>query len=379
MTALLALLLAVSSGDIDFHAWEPGFVLSRPTGVSLEHEGVRYESAQWSTPEYTVPTSAATELIVSWNAQTPPGAWLQVELRVNQTSRWYVMARWSADDATLKRTTVPDQQDEHGSVNTDTFVAAKPVTSYRVRVTLLRPVGSSLKPKLSRVGVVASALPERFDVPASAPSVGRGVELVVPRHSQSLHRGVHPELSGGGEAWCSPTSTTMVLEYWGRGPREEDFKWVEPELPDRQVVHAARQTFDYDYKGAGNWPFNTAYAAQFGLRGHITRLRDLSELERYIARGIPLITSQSFLASELDGAGYGTAGHIMVVTGFTLDGDVIVNDPAGKDNLAVRRVYKRRQFETVWLRTKRRAENGRVASGPGGTVYVIVPEGVQLP
>src|SRR5256886_9727826 len=50
-----------------------------------------------------------------------------------------------------------------------------------------------------------------------------------------------------------------------------------------------------------------------GLSGHITRLHSLAELEQYIKAGIPVVTSQSFRADELDGAGYGTSGHLMVI------------------------------------------------------------------
>lgn len=88
---------------------------------------------------------------------------------------------------------------------------------------------------------------------------------------------------------------------------------------------------------------------------------------------IPVITSQSFLKTELDGAGYGTAGHLMTVIGFTKDGDVIANDPASPDNAAVRHVYKRRQFENIWLRTKRHDANGQVKSGSGGVCYLYFP------
>ena len=86
-----------------------------------------------------------------------------------------------------------------------------------------------------------------------------------------------------------------------------------------------------------------------------------------------MITSQSFLASELDGAGYGTAGHLMVVVGFTENGDVIANDPASSSNEAVRNVYKRDQFENIWLRTKRHNAAGGISSGSGGVAYVIAP------
>jgi hypothetical protein len=53
---------------------------------------------------------------------------------------------------------------------------------------------------------------------------------------------------------------------------------------------------------------------------------------------------------------------------------VIVNDPAAPDDAAVRRVYRRDQFENVWQRTKRTLPDGTVGSGPGGVAYVITPQ-----
>jgi hypothetical protein len=135
------------------------------------------------------------------------------------------------------------------------------------------------------------------------------------------------------------------------------------------VVHAAAHTYDWEY-GAGNWPFNTAYASEFGLRGFVTRLRSLNEAELFIAAGIPLVASVSFADDELAGAGYSTQGHLMVIVGFTESGDVIVNDPAShlvaKDS-AVRMVYDRREFRSAWL------------MGSGGVVYVIHPPALPLP
>ncbi|MFJ6672763.1 C39 family peptidase [Actinosynnema sp. NPDC091369] len=345
-----------------------GLAIRRPLGV-LHHEGRDYDYARWTSPR-RVTGFAATQAVASWNADTPPGTWLQVELRGDDTP-WYVMARWALGDQDIERTTVSGQSDEHGSVDVDTFLATRPLRAYQLRVTLHRLTGTRTSPLLRMAGAMTSAIPDRFTVPTSAPGVARGVELPVPRYSQNVHEGHYPEYDGGGEAWCSPTSTEMVVEYHGRGPSADDLSWLDPGHVDRTVDHAARHTYDHDYRGAGNWPFNTAYAATFGLRGHVTRLRSLSELEGYIARGVPVITSQSFREDELTGAGYGTAGHIMVVIGFTQDGDVIANDPASPSNDAVRRVYDRAQFETIWLRTKRHRADGSVASGSGGIAYII--------
>ncbi|CAM5716848.1 hypothetical protein SALBM311S_05248 [Streptomyces alboniger] len=63
----------------------------------------------------------------------------------------------------------------------------------------------------------------------------------------------------------------------------------------------------------------------------------------------------------------------MTVIGFTADGDVIAHDPAAPGNESVRRVYKRREWENIWLRTKRYNASGKVVSGSGGVCYLYFP------
>jgi hypothetical protein len=162
----------------------------------------------------------------------------------------------------------------------------------------------------------------------------------------------------------------MVLDYYRRGPTAAETAWVDPADPDPQVDHSARSVFDYKYDGAGNWPFNTAYAGTRGLDAFITRLRSLTEAEQFIKAGIPLVASLSFEKDELPGAGYGTNGHLMVIVGFAKNGDVVVNDPAShliKSNEEVRTVYNRAAFENAWI------------PHSGGIVYVIHPAAKRLP
>ncbi|THC50948.1 peptidase C39 family protein [Streptomyces sp. A1499] len=366
----------------------PGLRVARAAGrtdYADPHTGktATWEYARWTSPVHrsTVP---ATELIASWNADTPTGTWLQTELRGTyddgKKTPWYVMGRWTSGDdkdKDIRRTSVDDQTDGRSTVWTDTLslddAAAGPrVVSYQLRLTLCRRPGTTVTPTVWRAGAMASAVPDRFTVPASEPGLAK--ELKVPRYSQEIHAGQYPEYDNGGEAWCSPTSSQMIIEYWGRRATPADLAWVDPSYADPQVCHAARQTFDYQYDGCGNWPFNAAYAATYkDLQGVVTRLASLTELETLIAAGIPAITSQSFLKEELTGAGYGTAGHLMAVVGFTADGDVIANDPASPSNPAVRRVYQRREWENIWLRTKRKNAAGKVVSGTGGVCYLYFP------
>jgi hypothetical protein len=191
--------------------------------------------------------------------------------------------------------------------------------------------------------------------------------LDVPRYSQMIHRGEFPKYGGGGEAWCSPTSTAMVLGYYGRLPAPSSYAWVGPRT-DPWVDEVARRTYDHAYKGTGNWPFNTAYAARLAGKAFVTRLRSLREAERFIVAGLPVVASISFGRGELDGAPISaTSGHLLVIVGFTRTGNVVVNDPAASNASGVRRVYKRGQLERAWL------------GGSGGTTYVIHDAAHPLP
>ncbi|MFF3850725.1 peptidase C39 family protein [Streptomyces sp. NPDC002328] len=363
----------------------PGLVVDSPLGVvdhTDPHTGTtaRWEYATWTSPVHRL-TVPATEAIASWNASTPAGTWLAVEFQGvysdGAETPWYVLGRWASGDQDIKRASVDGQGDGRSTVWTDTVAIDDASTglrlvSYRLRLTLYRRPGTKATPTVWRLGAMGSDVPDRFTVPATAP--GPAHELKVPRYSQETHKGQYPEYDNGGEAWCSPTSSQMIVEYWGGRLTAGQLAWVDPSYADPQVCHAARHTFDHEYAGCGNWPFNAAYAATFkDLQGVVTRLTSLTDLETLIAAGIPAMTSQSFLKEELTGAGYGTAGHLMTVIGFTVDGDVIANDPASPSNAAVRRVYRRREFENVWLRTKRHNASGKVVSGTGGVCYLYFP------
>ena len=381
-----------ADGVVTDNCGRPGIRIGTPSGTvdfTDPHTGntTSFDVATWTSPvrESAV---AASELIASWNADASQGTWIQVELEGRyadcETTPWFIMGRWAAGDGDIARASVSGQGDSRSSIYTDTFSIDDPtvdrLTAYRLRVSLYRLSGTGLTPTVWRLGAMTSHVPDRYEVPESVPGVASGIELDVPTYSQNVHAGRYPEYGGGGEAWCSPTSSQMVLEYFGRTVPAEDLAWVDPDYDDPQICHAARSTYDHEYDGCGNWPFNAAYASDFDdMEAIITRLGSLSEAEALIAAGFPIITSQAFLEEELDGAGYGTAGHLMVLIGFTEDGDVIANDPASPSNDRVRRVYNRRQFENIWLRTKRKDANGNDAGGTGGVCYLYRQRGQQWP
>ena len=361
--------------QIHYAQWDTGDQWRKGTlaGVRVSHGRLVIDepedaSAYWSSP-WTKPGFDLTRLIASWSAETPGDSWIEVRVRgrdaSGRTSSWDVLGRWAAGDRYLKRRTVTGQGDDLADVNVDTWESAG-LRSYQLRVTLLRRAGASYSPSLDTVGAMSSRLPTGAGA-TSKSGPAAGTTLDVPKFSQMVHSGHFPRWGGGGQAWCSPTSTSMVLAYYDALPPARAYAWV-GDHTDPWVDHAARMTYDYDYDGAGNWPFNTAYAAPLAGKAFVTRLRSLREAERFILAGIPVVASISFGRGELDGAPISsTSGHLLVIVGFTKSGDVVVNDPAASSRSGVRRVYDRGQLERAWL------------GGSGGTTYVIHDDAHPLP
>jgi peptidase C39-like protein len=308
---------------------------------------------------------AFSQLIPSWSADTPAGSWIEVEIQARtaagRETRWWRMGIWAYGDETIRRTSVNGQSDADGVVETDTFkTRTEKMTAYRARVTLVRSAAAAASPTLRRIYAVVSDTRSYTPRYPSPRYTDRAMELSVPRYSQEIHAGEFPEYDGGGEAWCSPTSTEMVVEYWNKRPTPSELSWVGPHA-DPQVDYAARFTYDVAYGGTGNWPFNTAYASRFGLSARVVQLGSLNDAERYILAGVPLVASISHARGALPGFlnNDGTNGHLLVIIGFTASGDVIANDPAATSDATVRRVYGREAFERAWI------------GGSGGVVYFI--------
>ena len=371
----------------DFNAWTTygDFVRGTSEDVQLMIAGDGAISlagaateGTWTSPWYA-PPAGFTALVPSWQVNTPSGSWVEIGLQARTAtteSMWFMMGQWAFDTTVIERQSLNGQVDAVGRIYTDTFVsrAAPPggrPTAYRLKVTMhgteaARPVVRQLAATAS----VPGALPA-----TSEPLADRAVELAVPPYSQSIHSGEYPDFGGGGQVWCSPTSTSMVVSYWGTGPTEADVASLPPDRvfdrngrADGQVAWAAIHTWDYVYEGAGNWPFNTAYASEYGLDGSVRQFSTLRAIESWVRRGVPVVVSINFNntdddpTNDLDGASIGsTNGHLMLVVGFTASGDPIVNDPASPSNAAVRHVYRRGQFERNWLRAS------------DGTTYVIKP------
>jgi uncharacterized protein YvpB len=291
------------------------------------------------------------QAIVSWNAHTPPGSYIQVYLSAKVESKytpWYRMGLWNRDGRPQPRTSFKGQADEWARVDTDILVLKKAAQGIKVRIELATSDGVTY-PTLRFIAVcVTDTSKPRPQVSPCKSAWGR--ELDVPELSQLSVE--------GGRGWCSPTSVAMVLSYWAK-------KLNRPELAVG-ITEVAQGVFDKAWNGTGNWTFNTAFAGEFpGIRAFVTRFGSVAEIERKILEGIPVVVSVNYnkLNRRKTDA---PMGHLMVVRGFTRSGNVIFNDPWARldKGQKVRKIFKREVFERAWLKI----------TGSYGTVYIVMPE-----
>jgi hypothetical protein len=321
------------------------------------YNGGTYKVGTVTGPDVLTPVGFR-EAIASWNADTPPGTWIEARIQIHIDGAWhakeYILGIWAADDSTIRRHSVQTQGDGTAFVAVDTLVLYKKMANadgYRLMFRLFQATGSDAVPSLRNASVAYStSAPDKAGALEAGSAANWTGALPVPECSQEIY----PD---GGEVWCSPTSTSMVLGFWG------DTRTCEAR--EHEVVDGV---FDWIYDGHGNWPFNTAYAAtqSFGgtkLEGYVVRFTSMAQLETWTAHGIPVVISYAWKKGDIDGVSIASSnGHLAVVVGFDADGDPIVNDPAEPaGNDAVQRTYPRAQLETQWLETS------------GGTAYLMYP------
>jgi hypothetical protein len=124
---------------------------------------------------------------------------------------------------------------------------------------------------------------------------------------------------------CSPTSTTMVLSYWG---------------VTRPLAENAR-------------------AGELGFDAWLMRMRNWDQVKVMIAQGQPVIAAINFEQGQFPSSVLtDTKGHLIVIRGFTKDGDVICNDPASKDK-GNGVIYKADELAQAWF------------ANAGGVAYII--------
>src|SRR5690606_1253511 len=88
------------------------------------------------------PRIAWDELIVSWNYRggTDDGVIVEAQAIFDDAqTAWYHLGSWSPASLNLPRTSMPNQRDTHGRVDTDILKLRAPTESVRLRLTFSGP------------------------------------------------------------------------------------------------------------------------------------------------------------------------------------------------------------------------------------------------
>ena len=298
--------------------------------------GTREAAGVYRSP--SIASAPFTELVMSWNAATPQGTTVEVQAQVRvegKWSAWFSWGKWNSWSAVGSQKEMV--KDEVAVMDIDTLKVAKGKMADALRYRVyLRSEQPQVTPQVTLLAAAVNAKStERNEFIERKDAM-----LDVPAYAQ---RRSDPSIAG---QICSPVSVAMVLNYHGVDVLPEEVAW--------RVRDYSQDQFPF-----GNWSFNCAAAAAFGLKAYVAYESSLAALRETLQQTGPVIASVMYKNSEavpaelpvLHGAPVeATDGHLVVVRGMVRqDGKdyIVVNDPAG-DGDSVRRLYAAAEFEKAW-------------------------------
>lgn len=311
--------------------------------VTLKLKDGKYiTGGTYQSPEYD--SAPFKRMLFSINGDTPgkTSMVVQVSVRVGKTwSRWLNWGTWGTT-ALSASAQGGDDDDGIAEMAEDVLIVDNDKTAdgIRYRVTFNTP-DKVLTPSLKLVAMsvqnadkpIARIYGKRYAIKDEKKL------LNVPEFSQ-MTRESDIEWS-----ICSPTSVSMVLNYYGATVTPEECAWG--------VYDNGAQMF-------GNWAFNCAYAGSYGLRAYAQYCTSIDDIKREIEAGYPVVASVYYKNNEdvpgdlpvLHGAPIAsTGGHLVTVCGYTKENGqdyLIVNDPAASSDDGVRVEYLASEFMNCW-------------------------------
>jgi hypothetical protein len=310
----------------------------------------------WTSPKVTT-QFPFTILLPCWNVATPEGTGVvfHVRTRDQQSGRWSPWLRIGGWGRIDDKGSVGSS--DLGFVDEDTLKLSRPADAYQI-MARLQSFGFDVNqtPSIRRISVLYTGeLDEnsawaRAMTPDPGPVERWAKDLKVPFRTQNDNV---EALKG---YTCSPTSVSMVLQHFG---------------VDRPTMENCLAIWDDHNEMFGNWANAVQRAGEVGMDAWLERFRNWNQVKEKIAQGQPVVASIRWAPHEFpdspifDDADGLLTGHLIVIRGFTPDGNVIVNDPASrKHGNGV--IYPARGLAHAWF-------------GNGGVGYVMHPPAKPLP
>lgn len=279
--------------------------------VEDQNKQASYESA-------AITSTSFVELVLSWNVRDLTTATINFKVAVGKEDNFsqdFIMGVWKKN---MPASSV-DEEDDYASLSHD-ILTNKDTNNNLIKLKFSIEPNEDQNFKINNISVTTkdNYLPLTVDE-----SLLENIELAVPRVNQLSVPNI-------GNIICSPTSLTMVLNFYGN-------KYDAPTTAG--WVKDAR-TGIY-----GNWTFNASTAgAHNNLYARVEYFKKFNKAFDYLKKGIPVILSINTKAKEdLPGAlsAY-PYGHLIVLVGFIYQNGIwygILNDPAFYQDDDVRKLY----------------------------------------
>ena len=267
------------------------------------------------------------ELVPSWNILMGEESSVSIMVSVGNSegfSEFFIMSLWSKD----YKASFKNQEDDYAKVYIDTIVTKMDnVDRFKFKLVFKKDLDQSTRLK----NVSITSKPNDSIRAIDYDYINETSIEVSPRQQLSIE--------GIGNSICSPTSLSMILNYYGYTDSQSD---------------VAGYIFDKGANIYGNWSFNASYAGGFGdIESQVEFIDNFNKLVDYINAQTPVALSiKTRDKASLEGSimAY-PSGHLVVLIGFEqIDGDwyALVNDPAEYTDENVLRKYKLEQLLDAW-------------------------------
>ncbi|HHW79890.1 MAG TPA: hypothetical protein GX742_03690 [Acholeplasmataceae bacterium] len=269
------------------------------------------------------------ELVLTWNATTNDGTATTFRLAIgdgNNFSIDFIMGYYQNNNLR----SIGSQSDNFASVSIDTLINKDTTNNKYVIIKFVVIASENNVTEIKNISVTSKQVNTSIVIDYS---LLFDKTIAVPPKQQLAIPAI-------GNLICSPTSLSMVIDYYGY---------------ETDVVTVANAVSDKGARGIfGNWTLNASYAGSFdNITSRVEYINEFSQLVDYIKNDIPVILSIRTTSKEqLEGTIMAYAsGHLLVLSGFKeRDGKwyAVVNDPAEHVDENVIREYPIEQLMNVW-------------------------------
>ena len=323
--------LYILSGTDAFTRGELDNVALTEHGVCLEQAAGRHVLYGCYTSQ-PVNLPAFDRLVMSWNAETPPGTVVETQARVRVGegwSGWLSFGKWSPY---IRRASITgDESQPVFTWRNVLHIARGKATQAQLRIYLYTE-DERLTP---RVWLLAASVRPVGGQPAPAQPYSR--QLHLPAYSQKQR---DPHLRDG---MSTPVTLASLLNRWGQDVLPEEL---------------AQAMFDWGDEDTGtrNFSFAAALAGCYGYRAYLAYLEP-EELWQRIKQGDSVGVFLRYAATEEEAAASGRAllpgsfesveAQLMALRGFEVSEQgvqVLVNDSLAPTNAEAERAYPAEAF-----------------------------------